>query len=114
MVTIARALLRHNTLTYDPLKCVGCGVCSQVCPHGVFETPKHRPAPLARPRRPARVAVARLVRPEDCMECGACQLNCPSGAISVDSGVGCAYALMIAALSGRKEATCDEECGCGG
>jgi len=48
------------------------------------------------------------------MECGACQLNCPTGAISVESGVGCAAAMIYAALTGKKEATCgktDSSCG---
>jgi ferredoxin len=40
------------------------------------------------------------------MECGACQQNCPTGAIEVDSGVGCAYALMRAALVGKQECAC--------
>ena len=80
-----------NTLRYDPELCVNCGMCSDVCPHGVF-------APDG--------DAARLVRPAACMECGACQLNCPTGAITVDSGVGCAAAMIYAALRGQKEATC--------
>jgi len=58
--------------------------------------------------------VAEFGRPEACMECGACQLNCPTGAIAVDSGAGCAAAMIRAALRGKKEPTCFEaECGCG-
>jgi len=38
------------------------------------------------------------------MECGACKLNCPTSAISVNSGVGCASAMIYAALTGKKEA----------
>ncbi len=83
-----------NTLQYNPELCINCDMCSVVCPHAVF-------APDDR--------VAQLVRPEACMECGACQLNCPSGAITVDSGVGCAAAMIYAALTGRKEPTCDPE-----
>jgi len=78
-----------NTLRYNPELCVNCGMCSAVCPQGVFASDD---------------SVARLVRPTACMECGACQLNCPSGAIMVDSGVGCAAAMIRAALSGRKQA----------
>ena len=79
-----------NTLTYDSSLCVGCAMCSIVCPHGVFEM---------------GIRVAELVRPEVCMECGACQRNCPTGAILVDSGVGCAEAMIVAALTGG-EPTC--------
>jgi NAD-dependent dihydropyrimidine dehydrogenase PreA subunit len=80
-----------NTLQYDPELCINCGMCSAVCPHGVFE-PNGR--------------VAQLAHPEACMECGACQLNCAVGAIVVESGVGCAAAMISAALTGRKEVTC--------
>jgi Fe-S-cluster-containing hydrogenase component 2 len=62
-----------------------------VCPHGVFE------------RENGRID---LKNPTRCMECGACQLNCPTGAISVESGVGCATAMIYAALTGKKEVTC--------
>jgi len=81
-----------NTLQYRSELCVGCGMCSVVCPHGVFANHTGY--------------VAQLVRPEACMECGACQLNCPTDAIMVDSGVGCAAAMMFAALTGEKEAAC--------
>lgn len=80
-----------NTLEYDPDLCNDCGMCMTVCPHGVFADGERS---------------VRLVDPDACMECGACALNCPRGAIKVDSGVGCAAAMMIAAVTGRKEATC--------
>jgi Fe-S-cluster-containing hydrogenase component 2 len=47
-----------------------------------------------------------LVTAQTCMECGACQLNCPFDAIHVESGVGCASAMIRAALLGQKEAAC--------
>ncbi len=34
------------------------------------------------------------------------RLNCPEGAIRVDSGVGCAAAMMWSALRGKKEIAC--------
>jgi len=83
-----------NTLRYDPELCINCEMCSAVCPHGVFA--------------PDDYAV-RLVRPTACMECGACQVNCPTGAITVDSGVGCAAAMIYAALTRRKDVTCGGE-----
>ena len=81
----------YNTLEYDSELCIDCGMCSIVCPHGVFA---------------ANDRAAQLVFPEACMECGACQSNCPTGAIAVDSGVGCAAAMIRAALTGRKEPAC--------
>lgn len=66
-------------------------MCTIVCPHQVFEQ---------------NGKIAELIHPKDCMECGACQLNCPTDAITVDSGVGCATAMMIAAVKGKKEPTC--------
>ncbi|MGQ9683322.1 MAG: 4Fe-4S dicluster domain-containing protein [Anaerolineae bacterium] len=91
-----------NTLVYDPARCTGCGLCADVCPHGVFSAPE----PAADGRRRAH-----LLRPEACMECGACQLNCPSNAIAVESGVGCAAAMIWAALTGSKEVVCGPSCG---
>lgn len=80
-----------NTLVYDPQVCNGCALCAAVCPHAVFEMN-------------GRKAV--LVRPLACMECGACQLNCITGAIKVESGVGCAAAMIRSALLGLKEPEC--------
>ena len=79
-----------NTLRYFESLCVNCGMCLDVCPHAVFE---------------AGPEVVRLARADACMECGACRRNCPTGAIAVDSGVGCAAALIRAALTGG-EPTC--------
>ena len=79
-----------NTLQFFPERCIGCGVCCDVCPHGVF----------ARDGRQVW-----LVQPQACMECGACQRNCPVDAIQVESGTGCAAAMFRAALTGQKE-TC--------
>jgi NAD-dependent dihydropyrimidine dehydrogenase PreA subunit len=77
-----------NTLAYNRARCIGCGMCSIVCPHRVFTQSG---------------SVAELAHPGRCMECGACMLNCPTGAIAVESGVGCASALMLAALTRRPE-----------
>ena len=82
----------ENTLVYQSELCNGCAMCATVCPHAVFEMN-------------GRKAV--LVRPQNCMECGACQVNCVTGAIAVESGVGCANAMIQAALTGRKEASCN-------
>ncbi len=82
-----------NTLRFDLTLCTGCGFCVDVCPHRVF----------AKNDR-----LVHVVHPDACMECGACQMNCPFGAVQVESGVGCAAAMIAAALRGRKQV----ECGC--
>ncbi len=85
------AAAKSNTLEYDSALCNRCGMCSVVCPHRVFSTGD---------------GVARLVDPGACMECGACALNCETGAIKVDSSVGCASAMIVAALLRKKDAAC--------
>lgn len=87
-----------TTLELNQEKCTGCGMCTQVCPHGVFAT-ENRKA---------------LIRERDlCMECGACAKNCPAEAIQVRAGVGCAYAITIGALKGGEPTCgCDESSSC--
>jgi len=78
-------------------KCVGCGRCEEVCPHGVFSVTDKK---------------AWIVEKDMCMECGACALNCPANAIEVNAGVGCAAAIIMSWFTG-KEPTCgcdDGEC----
>ncbi|WP_461210040.1 mercury methylation ferredoxin HgcB [Desulfocurvus sp. DL9XJH121] len=63
------------SLELDAGACVGCGLCVQVCPHGVLVLRDGR---------------AVLADPGACMECGACARNCAAGAVCVTPGVGCA------------------------
>ncbi len=88
----------QNTLQYDRETCTGCGMCRIVCPHRVFQMEGRK---------------AKLVHPEKCMECGACRTNCPSGSITVDSGVGCATAMILAAVKGLDEPSCGPNSCCG-
>ena len=81
-----------NTLVYFPQLCIGCEMCWTVCPHNVLAE---------------RDGIAEIVNQEACIECGACQVNCPAAAIFVDSGAGCAAAMMKAALTGREVSCCD-------
>jgi NAD-dependent dihydropyrimidine dehydrogenase PreA subunit len=85
----------ENTLVYYPDRCINCRRCSQVCPQGVFAEGKE---------------TADLVHRTRCMECGACALNCPVQAIEVMSGVGCAWAMISAAIRGKDM----DHCTCGG
>ncbi len=75
-----------TTLALDSEACVGCGLCTTVCPQGVLEL---------------REGLAVLIDRDACMECGACALNCPSGALTVTPGVGCAAYIIQTWLKGR-------------
>jgi len=81
------------TLSYDEKKCKGCGRCTEVCPHQVFEMAEKR---------------AKEVDRDACIECGACMKNCPFGAIYVNAGVGCALAI----ISAKNRTTAKPSCGC--
>ena len=78
------------TLELERDLCNGCGLCLKVCPREVLTLENKRAAITDR---------------DACMECGACALNCPTQALSVDSGVGCAAAI-ISGKVGRKSACC--------
>ena len=85
-----------TTLEYNAEKCVGCGRCTEVCPHGVFD--------MADITEQSSVT-AYIVDKDSCMECGACVMNCPAKAIDVNAGTGCAAAIIQSWFTG-KEPTC--------
>jgi NAD-dependent dihydropyrimidine dehydrogenase PreA subunit len=87
----------ETSLTLDTERCINCRRCMQVCPHAVFSGGAEHVG---------------LASPEACMECGACSLNCPVQAITVQSGVGCAWAMISAAIRGKDMDS--GECSCGG
>jgi len=86
-----RYLKNVSTLVYTVQRCIGCGRCTEVCPHGVFDLCENK---------------ARIADKDLCMECGACALNCPAKAIAVNAGVGCAAAIINGWITG-KEPSCD-------
>ena len=61
------------TLALNADLCNGCGMCTMVCPHGVFRLENKK------------AAIQDL---DGCMECGACAQNCATAAIMVSPGVG--------------------------
>lgn len=86
-----RYLKNVSTLVLSAGKCVGCGKCTEVCPRAVFRVSARK---------------ARIEAKDLCIECGACAKNCPKDAISVDTGVGCASAVITGWLTGS-EPSCD-------
>lgn len=82
------------TLKLKEEKCTGCGMCVNVCPHEVFLINNGK---------------VKIIEKDRCMECGACAKNCPFSALEVKPGVGCAYAIMVGALTGS-----EPNCGCSG
>jgi NAD-dependent dihydropyrimidine dehydrogenase PreA subunit len=80
-----------TTLKFEQEKCIGCGLCLAVCPHGVFKLANN---------------LAEIIDLDRCMECGACVRNCPVAALQVKAGVGCASAIIHGWLTG-KEPSCD-------
>jgi ferredoxin len=86
-----RYLRDVTTLMLNGDRCIGCGMCEVVCPHGVMAVEKKK---------------ARIVDRDGCMECGACANNCPAGAIRVTPGVGCAAAIIQSWIKGGKAVCC--------
>jgi ferredoxin len=66
--------------------CIGCGMCTTVCPHGVFIIEDKK---------------ATFIDRNGCMECGACAMNCPVEAIHLNPGVGCASLIINRWLNKR-------------
>jgi len=87
-----RYLKNVTTLALDAEKCIGCGRCTEVCPHGVLDIDKKK---------------ALVADRDSCMECGACAMNCPVGAIDVNAGTGCAAAIIMSWFTGK-----EPSCGC--
>jgi len=82
------------SLKFDTSKCNGCGLCTTVCPHNVFEM---------------QLGKSQIINKDRCIECGACMENCSTKALSVKAGVGCAAGIIYGILN-NTEPTCN----CGG
>jgi len=92
-----RYLEHVATLKLEHDACIGCGRCTEVCPHQVFAIKEHK---------------AHFADFEACMECGACARNCPVSAINVDAGVGCASGMINEWLIERKLKKAGSGCCC--
>jgi NAD-dependent dihydropyrimidine dehydrogenase PreA subunit len=83
-------LKNGDSLKINEKLCTGCGICVDVCPHSVFKVEDKK---------------AVVINKKSCMECGACKMNCAFGAIEVNTGVGCAYAIINGIIK-KTEPTC--------
>ena len=86
-----RYLANVSTLKLNQDTCTGCGTCTIVCPHGVFEIADR---------------IAAVIDQDGCMECGACATNCPVEAIAVSPGVGCAAYIVQTWIKGKQASAC--------
>ncbi|MBL6991297.1 MAG: 4Fe-4S binding protein [Bacteriovoracaceae bacterium] len=75
----------------DQTKCIGCIVCTKVCPHQVLAMKNHK---------------AEIINPDKCIECDACGLNCSSNAIKVTKGTGCFWLIVKQDILKRPGSCC--------
>jgi NAD-dependent dihydropyrimidine dehydrogenase PreA subunit len=82
------------TLKLESEKCIGCGMCVEVCPHAVFKMEQKK---------------ALIADRDACMECGACARNCIANALIVRAGVGCAAAVISGYTASEPSCGCSVE-----
>ena len=70
---------RHYSLTLDKKKCVGCGVCMEICPREAIQVTR---TPKAEGEKAKAPTVA--ISPENCHYCGICEAVCPFGALNIE------------------------------
>jgi len=84
---------RNTNVEVDPKKCIGCGLCENVCPAGVF-------------RKDLISGKSIVLHLENCQACGACVENCPALAITAnfEGGVcSCPTCQIIDKIKSRKK-----------
>jgi ferredoxin len=82
------------TIAISKEACTGCGMCVTVCPRNVLVINNKK---------------ASVADKDACLECGACKMNCAFDAVTVDSGVGCAAAMLngLIKYGNVDKGTCD-------
>ena len=78
MFNIERDGAEHRKLSYDDKKCVGCGICTDVCP-----TSSLRLGPLVPIARGLIEMDLISVNQDSCVFCGLCSVACPFDSLSL-------------------------------
>ena len=68
---------RHYSLILDKNKCVGCGICMEICPREAIEVTRTTKAEGEEAKTPT-VAINK----EKCSYCGICEVICPFAALT--------------------------------
>ncbi len=68
---------KRYSLTLNKKKCVGCGICMEICPREAIEV---TPTPKAEGEEAKTPIVA--INKEKCTYCGICEAICPFGAVT--------------------------------
>jgi len=68
---------KRYSLTLNKKKCVGCGICMQICPREAIEV---TPTPKAEGEEAKTPTVT--INKEKCTYCGICEAICPFGALT--------------------------------
>ena len=63
-----------SVVRIDTDKCVGCGICIEICPLDVFYISEDKKKSV-------------IAYPECCQSCGQCYLYCPTGSLGISNDV---------------------------
>ena len=74
MIFSSENSINSSTISIDPKKCIGCGICAEICPFGLIKK---------------REKKYYIPNPDKCTECSACKRNCPVDAIRMKEFKGC-------------------------